>query len=172
MNPDIAPAIGGHQNELISENGIWPSEPGYFASKVFGPVQAKSICMPRILNDQGRGPGYGVLRRDEQIRVVLSMPSGVRRCDIDSDAPLVFYPGEVQGRYSGIYQVSECGQKQTYVAASFDKDDCLNNLCVGFNDVEIAGRFTSGRYFYGSSRVYVTGYRCGRWRFLPLRKLH
>ncbi len=161
MNPGITQSVREHQTGPVFDEGIDPSQPDCRPANLIGPVRTELVRIPGVLNDStGRIP------------VMLLMPAGARRCDIDIDAPPVFYPGEVQGRYSGIYQIHTGGQKQICVAASFDKNNCLENLRAGFNDVEIAGQFTSGRYFYGSSRLYVVGHRYRRWGFMPLRKFY
>jgi hypothetical protein len=162
MNPDIALGphfainpkmgilpVGGHQNELVVDDGIELSEPDYCTATVIGPARAKLHCIPQVLKDNSRG----------WIIAMLSMPEGVRRCDIDGDVPLVFFPGEVQARNFRIYQAHSWGRTQTYIIAWLDKSDCMDNLCTGFNNVDIAGRFTSGRYFYGGSRLYVNGHQ-------------
>jgi predicted outer membrane repeat protein len=156
MNPETALPVGEHQIELIVDDGIELSGPDYFTATVIGPARAKLLCMPQVINGNGRG----------QILAMLSMPKGVRRIDIDSDAPLVFCPGEVQARYFRIFQAHSRGRTQTYIMAWFDKSDCMENLCAGFNNIDIAGRFTSGRYFYGSSRIYVNSHRHRQRRFI------
>jgi hypothetical protein len=159
MNPGITRTVREHQTGPVFDGGIDPSQPDCRPVNLIGPVRTELVCIPGVLNDNtGRIP------------VVLSMPAGARRCDIDIDAPPVFYPGEVQGRYSGIYQIHAEERKQLYVAASFDKNDCMEILCAGFNNIDIAGRFTSGRYFYGRGRLYAVGHRCRRWGLVPLRK--
>jgi hypothetical protein len=155
MNPEIALPVGEHQIELIVDDGIELSEPDYCTATVIGPARAKLLCMPQVLNSNSRG----------WLIAMLSMPSGVRRSDIDSDAPLVFCPGEVQARYFRIFQAHSRKRTQTYIMAWFDKSDCMDNLWVGFNNIDIASRFTSGRYFYGSSRLYVNGHWQRRWMF-------
>ena len=147
MNPDIALPVGEHEIELTVDDGIELSEPDYCTATVIGPVRAKLLCMPQVLNCNSRG----------QIIAMLSMPSGVRRSDIDSEAPIVFCPGDVQARYFRILQAHSQGSTRTYIITWFDKRDCMNNLCAGFNNIDIAGQFTSGRYFYGSSRLYING---------------
>jgi hypothetical protein len=160
MNPGITRTARGHQTGRIFNDGIDLSQLGYRPANIVGPVKTELMCIPSVLNDSSRG----------RIAVMLSMPAGVRRCDIDIDAPLVFYPGEVQARYFGIHQVHAGGRKQIYVAASFDKSDCIENLRAGFNNIDIAGQFVSGRYFYGRSQLYVVGHRCRRWRFAPVQR--
>ncbi len=157
MNPEIALPVGEHQIELIVDDGIELSQPDYCTANVIGPARAKLFCMPQVLNSNSRG----------WILAMLSMPAGVRRCDINGNVPLVFCPGEVQSRYFSIFQAHRWGRKQTYIMAWFDKRDCMEHLCAGFNNIEIAGQFTSGRYFYGSNRLYVVSRRHRRWRFAP-----
>jgi hypothetical protein len=149
MNPDIALLAREHQVELIVDDGIELSGPDHCTATVIGPARAKLLCMPQFLNNNSSG----------YIIAMLSMPGGVRRSDIDPDqSGLVFCPGEVQARYFRIFQAHCPTSTRTYILAWFDKSDCIENLCAGFNNVDIAGRFTSGRYFYGSSRLYVNTY--------------
>lgn len=148
--------MGEHQIELIVDDGVELSGPDYCTTTVIGPVRANLLCMPQVLSENGRG----------WIIVMLSMPAGVRRSDIDGDEPLVFCPGEVQARHFRIFQAHSRGSTKIYITAWFDKSDCMDNLCAGFNNIDIAGRFTSGRYFYGSSRLYVNGHRHSLWRLM------
>jgi len=148
MNPYITLPVWEHQIEPIVDDGIDLSGPDYCTATVISAVKAKLFLAPQVLNEQGR---------DGQIIAMLSMPEGVRRSDIDHSEPLVFYPSEVQSRYSCVFELYDRSGKQVYVMGAFDKSDCLDNLSVGFNDVQIAGRFKSGRYFYGGGRLYVAG---------------
>lgn len=172
MNPDIALEphfaknrkigtlpVGEHQIELIVDDELELSGPDYYTATIISPVRAKLLCMPQVINNN-RG----------WITVMLCMPAGVRRCDIDEDAPLVFCPGETEARYFRIYQSHSWRDTRIYIIAWFDKSDCMEDLYRGFNDVDIAGRFRSGRHFHGSNRLYVNGYRYRRWRFIP--RLH
>jgi hypothetical protein len=142
MHRDIALPVCEHQTESVIDQ----SQVSQYPLDTTEPVKTELLPAPTILNSSS-GP----------ILITLSMPAAVRPCDIDSTARLFFYPGKVRARRCAILRMQSGGHNQVYITASFDKSECLDNLCVGFNDVEIAGRFTSGRYFYAMSRLYVAG---------------
>jgi hypothetical protein len=137
MNPYITLPAGKHFPKI--------SEPVYCVLGVAAPVKTKLIFTPTAIkaNEQG------------WITACLSLPAGVRRFDIDEDSPLVLYPGQIEACNFKVLQTNGQDQSSIYIIAWFDKRECLESLCGGHNEIEIAGRFKSGRYFFGQSQLII-----------------
>ncbi|MFA5423612.1 MAG: hypothetical protein WC374_07100 [Phycisphaerae bacterium] len=138
MNPYITPLAGKRFPKI--------SEPVYCALGVAAPVKTKLIITPTAIkaNEQG------------WITACLSLPAGVRRYDIDQDWPLVLYPGQIEACNFKVLQTNGQDNRGAYIIAWFDKSECLESLCSGHNEIEIAGRFKSSRYFFGQSQLIIT----------------
>ena len=110
------------------------------------PVEASLQILPRVINRRA-GRQY--------IIAIVHLPEGIRRSDIDSNEPLVLYPGLIEAEQQYILG-GRRRARNTRVLAFFDKAELI--AAVGENgpaELEIVGWLNSGRCFYGSDTIRI-----------------
>jgi hypothetical protein len=110
-----------------------------------GILRAKLFCVPKVLNLRSRG---------RYIMAFMSMPQGITPSDINDAEPLLFIPGRVQATRQFVRQSR---RRHTYIMATFNRADCMENLSPGTNEVNVTGRLTTGQIFYGTDSIRIIG---------------
>jgi hypothetical protein len=82
----------------------------------------------------------------------MSMPQGITPFDINDAEPLLFIPGQIEAERQFVRQSQ---RRHTYIMAIFDRADCMENLSPGTNEVNVVGRLTSGRFFFGTDTIKI-----------------
>ena len=110
--------------------------------------QAKLMILPRVINRSSR---------QKRILAWLRLPEGITRDQIDSDIPVVLYPGDIEAIRQYVFQQRRRRPPRTSIFASFDKAELMD--AVGDNgrvELQVLGQFVNpGRYFYGTDTVWI-----------------
>lgn len=147
--------VGEHKIELIVDDGWVLSEPDYCTINVVEPLNARLFCYPRVLNTRSHG---------RFIMAVMIMPGDIEPADINDAEPLLFLPGNIEAKRQFVWRSRGWRHRRTYIMAIFDKPDCMENLSIGRNEVEVIGRLNTGRYFYGTDNLRLIDKRSWLWR--------
>jgi hypothetical protein len=111
--------------------------------------------MPKVLNCKSFLP---------KIMTTILLPKGITKDQIDTDKPLLLYPGEIEAERMWISRDYEykCRAWRTSILAWFDKDDLMSAIDVnGKVELAVVGQLKTGQYFFGTDDVNVI---CpGRW---------
>jgi len=128
--------------QLIADNGTEQSQPDYCTVQVIAPLQLKVKCKPKSINT-AKVKGSTVL-------AYFKMPKGLATTDIDMVELIIFSLGSLEALDQTAYQKGVAPKCKTKVYATFDIYDCMAQLELGVNSVQIIGKLASGRYFYGT----------------------
>jgi len=145
VTPQIELPVGKHKIKLVVNNGTDISEPDYCTIYVIGPVRCSLCINPRYVNWYDRS---GTLM------AMFYMPWDIKPREI-ADEPLILYPGGIESLWKHSYELGRGRFRQTMVIASFNKQDVLNELTEDKNEITIAGRLVTGRYFYGTDTIWI-----------------
>ena len=86
------------------------------------------------------------------IIAVLEFSEGIVKSDIANE-PLVFFPGNVKAHQQIVTETDG----KTKIVAVFDKDEVMDAIPIyGEVDVEIRGKLTTGKSFYGQTTITIT----------------
>ncbi len=108
VTPIIELPVGEHTIELIVNDGADDSEPNYVTITVIEPIESRLWILPRTINRQSR---------QRRIMAWLRLPQGITKDDIDSNTPLLLYPGEIEPTRQYIFQRGRRGLKRTSIIA-------------------------------------------------------
>ena len=115
--------------------------------------------VPRIINREGR------LRK---ILAVIRFPEGYTEEDIDTDVPLVLYPGDspygIEATHQRIVTWYRWGTLRVSMFGFFPKDDVTGAVPEdGWVECMVVGRFVDGHYFYGLRTVRIVSWDWKCW---------
>jgi len=130
------------------------------AYEYWPPVEAQLRIFPEVIN---RYSGQ------KNILAWIRLPEGITKEQIDSNEPILLYPGEIEAVNQYVIEHGRTGHKRTSVLAFFKKAELMDAVADnGQVEVEAVGSLTSGRYFYGSDTVLIQARPdrpAHRWRF-------
>jgi hypothetical protein len=155
VKPTIELPVGQHIISLIVNDGIVDSEPNEVNITVIGPVEANLCVMPKVLNRKSFQP---------KITAMIRLPKGITKNQIDSNEPLLLYPGQIEADWKWIsrYFDYKCRAWNTTIFASFDKDELMDAIPNnGQVELVVIGQLTTGQYFFGTDNVKVIS--PGKW---------
>ena len=153
VSPTIELPAGEHIIELTVNDGIENSEPKQVVITVIEQVESQLWVFPRVINRRSKQP---------KILALVRFAEGVTRDQIDSDQVLMLYPGPIEAIRQHITQYGGSGAEQTRIFAFFDKTELMD--AVGNNgsvELQLAGQFKTGQYFYGTDTVRIINPRDG-----------
>ena len=151
VNPTIELPVGEHTIELIVNDGIGDSEPDYVNMNVVAGLEADMWMRPRVINRSNR-----MLR----LMVLVRLPEGINKNQIDRDEPLMLYPGDggegIEAIWQTIIQSRGHGARRTKIFAFFDKAELMDAVPDnGRVELEVVGKLKTGQYYYGSDTVRI-----------------
>jgi len=149
VNPSIELPVGQHVISLIVNDGIVDSEPNEVNITVIGPIEANLCVMPKVLNCRSNQP---------RITTVLRLPKGITKDQIDTNQPILLYPGEIEADKVWIIRGfdNKCRALRTTIFASFDKDDLMDAIPNnGLVELVVVGQLKTGQYFLGTDNIRV-----------------
>ena len=97
------------------------------------------------------------------------LPEGITKEQIDSNEPILLYPGGIEADRRYIINSRRRGSGRAIVFAFFDKSKLMD--AAGDNgkiELQVVGQLKSGQCFYGTDTVWIKGRRWRgrrRWRF-------
>jgi predicted outer membrane repeat protein len=145
VNPKIQLPVGKHTIEFVVDDGIDLSEPDYCTITVIKAVRGKLMISPRVIETKSCG---------RWILASLFIPP-VPGEKVNANEPLRLYPGGVEAKYQRFSKLGKFGCAPTFALAYFDKQQVIDALGPGQFDVIVVGRFTSGRFFFGSDTIRI-----------------
>jgi len=138
--------VGEQTIELIVNDGIDDSEPDEVIITVIEPVESQLRIAPRVINRHSRQP---------KILVLVRLPEGVTKDQIDSNEQLLLYPGGIEAIRQ---RVTESRSRGVSIFALFDKAELMDAVSDnGRVELRVGGLLKTGQYFYGSDTVLVIG---------------
>jgi hypothetical protein len=149
VKPTIELPVGQYAISLIVNDGTVDSEPNEVNITVIGPVEANLCVMPKVLNCKSFQP---------KITAMLRLPKGITRDQIDTNEPILLYPGQIEADWKWIsrYFDYKCRCWNTTIFASFDKDELMDAIPNnGQVELVVVGQLKTGQYFFGSDTVSV-----------------
>jgi glucuronoarabinoxylan endo-1,4-beta-xylanase len=147
VSPTIELPVGTTSVQLIADNGTELSEPDTCSVTVTSALGLRGKCKPKTLK-------IGKLK-SSVITIAIKMPKGTAAADVNLNDPLLFYPGGLESLSLSAVQKGKPGRYNTTVYASFDVDDCLNELDGGANVVQFVGKLATDRYYYSNQVIKV-----------------
>jgi hypothetical protein len=148
VKPSIELPVGQHTISLIVNDGTVDSEPNEVNITVVGPVEANLCMTPKVLNCKGFQP---------KIMATLRLPKGITKDQIDTNEPILLYPGEIEAAQIRISQDKDkCKVLHTVIQASFDKNELMSVIDDdGQVGLAVVGRLKTGQYFFGTDNIRV-----------------
>jgi hypothetical protein len=147
VSPVIELPVGVHTVQLIVNDGTVDSAADDVNVTVIGPVKGNLCVMPSTINRRSNEPW---------VLATIRLPEGIGQKDIDVREPLTLYPGGIKAKGRWILPCNERGHRFVSIFASFDKDDLMAAVPQnGITPLRVAGKLTSGQYFYGCDTVRI-----------------
>jgi hypothetical protein len=149
INPTIELPVGQYVVSLIVNDGTVDSEPIEINITVIGPVEVNLCVMPKVLNYKSFMP---------RIMAMLRLPKDTTRDQIDTNVPLVLYPGQIEADKIWISRGFDfkCRAWNTTILASFDKDQLMDAIDAnGVVELAVVGQLKTGQYLFGSDTVRI-----------------
>jgi hypothetical protein len=106
---------------------------------------------PKVINRNSKMP---------KVLALIRLPEGVTRDQIDSNEPLLLYPGGIEALNQYVIQHRRGEAQGTNIFAFFDKTSLMD--AVGENgrvELQVVGRLKAGRYFYGTDTVEIIDHK-------------
>lgn len=152
--PIIELPIGLHTISLIVNDGSLDSAPDEVNITVAGPLEVNMCVIPNVLNCR--------CSRTSRIITILHMPDYITEDQIDTNEPLLLYPGEIEA--DSIRVLTNPRTQSVIICAAFDKDELLDDINdSGQIELMAVGRLITGQYFFGTGNITVI---CpGRWQW-------
>ncbi len=111
-------------------------------------TRARLWIFPRLI--------YRYSHTQRRISAWLRLPKGVTKDDIDSNTPLLLYPGEIEPTRQYIFPRGRRGPKRVSIIAYFDKRDLMDVISNnGRVELKLVGRLKTGRYFFGCDTARI-----------------
>ena len=121
------------------------SEPDEVRITVVAPVECAVKIAPSTINLRSNGL---------HILASIRFPEGVTRAEAESNEPLVIYPGGIPATRRW---TAGGGANPVGIFAFFDKDALCDVVHNGPAELTVAGKLSSGQWFYGRDAVEVIG---------------
>ena len=113
-------------------------------------TKANLWVWPRVINRRSRQP---------EIMVLIRLPEGVTRDQIDYDQPLLLYPGGIEarlGRAQNLVPSGKAVQSSARILAFVDKAELMAAVeDNGEVELQLVGQLKTCRYFYGIDTVEI-----------------
>jgi len=106
--------------------------------------------------------------RKKLIMAWLRLPEEITKDQIESNEPLLLYPGGIAARHQYVFQSRRAHNRYTRIFAFFDRTALMEAVADNGNvELEVFGNLTTGQSFYGSDTIRIMGLRWRnpwRWR--------
>ena len=111
------------------------------------PIEAHFRIFPRQINRHSRC---------KRIIAWLHLPEDITKGQIDSNEPLLLYPGEIEATRQSVFQSRRQRNRGVNIFAFFDKAELLEAVSDnGKVELEIVGQLKSGQQFYGTDEIKI-----------------
>jgi len=150
--------VGEYAIELVVNDGIDDSEPDEVIVMVVEALESQLLVLPRTIN---------LRSRQKYILAWVRLPEGITKRQIDTDQPLLLYPGGVEANHQYTFQSRRHGAQQMSILAFFDKSELMEAVPdSGQVELQVVGQLKTGQYFYGTNTIRIISRRRMP-RFLP-----
>jgi hypothetical protein len=149
VKPKIELPVGQYVISLIVNDGTVDSEPNEVNITVVGPIKANLNITPEVLNRKSN---------QKKITAKLRLPRSITRGKIDSNEPILLYPGQIEADKIWISMGFDfkCRGWSTTILASFDRDELMDAVPNnGQVELVVVGQLKTGQYFFGTDSVKV-----------------
>ena len=103
--------------------------------------------------------------RKKLIMALLRLPEDITKDQIDSNEPLLLYPGGIEAERRYVFEHGKRGDKRVSIFAFFDKSELTEAVPDnGQVQLEVVGYLTTGQQFYGTDFVTILDRRQPRKR--------
>jgi len=129
-------------------NGIKDSVPDQVTISVLELIESDMVVWPRVID-----------RNVHAARVYASicLPRGIAKDQINTNQPLLLYPGGIEPSWQRIVQLGRAPVPLTRINVYFDTDALMAAISeTGQVKLEIIGQLTTNEYFQGSDIVMIT----------------
>jgi hypothetical protein len=141
VNPTVSLPVGEHAITLIVNDGLEDSQADEVVVIVVGPVCARVIVLPCVLN---------LKSHEEYIWIMMDLPCGISLSGLDKTYGYFVLPGQIRPTWVGY-----TGGWDPKVMARVEKEALQPYLHTGNIKLTFYGRLKDGRYIGGSDRVQV-----------------
>jgi len=94
--------------------------------------------------------------RNKLIMAWLRLPEGITKDQIDSNEPLLLYPGGIEAKLQYVFEHGKKGDKRVRIFAFFDKSELMEAVPDnGQVQLEVVGYLTTSQEFYGTDFVTI-----------------
>jgi parallel beta-helix repeat protein len=145
INPTIKLPVGIHTIELVVDDGIDLSEADYCTITVIKAIRGRLMLSPNVLQTKSHG---------KWIIATLFIPP-VPGEKVNTTMPLRLYPGGIEAKYQRISRYGFSRFAPSLALAFFDRQQVIDALGPGRFEVDVVGKFLSGRYFFGSDTIRI-----------------
>ncbi len=106
--------------------------------------------------------------RSKLIMVWLRLPEDITKDQVDSNEPLLLYPGGIEAELQYVFEQGKKGNKRVSIFAFFDKSELTEAIPDnGQVQLEVLGYLTTSQEFYGSGFITILDRQQPRkWRLL------
>jgi hypothetical protein len=88
----------------------------------------------------------------------LRLPEGLTRDYVDSDQPLLLYPGGIEATIQHVFEYGRPGAKHASIFAFFDKAEVMDAVPDnGRVELQVVGQLKTSQCFYGTDTVRIDG---------------
>jgi len=100
--------------------------------------------------------------------VWLRLPEDITKDQVDSNEPLLLYPGGIEAELQYVFEQGKKGNKRVSIFAFFDKSELTEAIPDnGQVQLEVLGYLTTSQEFYGSGFITILDRQQPRkWRLL------
>lgn len=156
VNPIIDLPVGKHTIELIvNDEEEEDSEPDEVVIDVIGPMKGDLCVFPPFISR------YGPLKK---ILAALCLPCAIPEDQIDTDQPILLYPGGIKPTCTEVKKFTWQDKQYTCVFATFDKPELMDATPDnGRVQLQLVGQIKTGQYFYGTDTVRIISWYWKRW---------
>jgi len=122
-----------------------PNYPRLEWEQCLEPVEADLSIIPQVINRHSRS---------KRIFAWIHLPEGITKDQIDTNEPLLLYPGEIEAKRQSVFQNQTTGLVS--ILALFDRADLLEATDAnGQVQLQVFGSFKTSCDFYGSDTVRI-----------------
>jgi len=147
VTADIELPAGEHVVRLVVNDSFVNSCPDEVMITVIPPLKSNLRLLPRRLNRQSR---------NSKLLAMLRLPAGIAKDRLDTNEPMLLYPLKISPASQYVFQSGKNASLHTTILAFFDKSDITEGITEnGPAELQLTGRLTSGRYFYGSDELTI-----------------
>jgi len=106
---------------------------------------------PRVINRYSKMP---------KLLALVRLPKDVTRDEVDSNEPLLLYPGGIEALNQYVIQHGRGEARGKNIFAFFDKASLMDAVSNnGRVELQVVGRLKAGQYFYGTDTVRIISHK-------------